>query len=28
LYDLLGVRWLIKRRERVPHAKEILSGPT
>jgi dolichol-phosphate mannosyltransferase len=28
LYDLFGVRWLIKRRVRVPHTKEILSDPT
>ncbi len=27
LSDLFGVRWLIKRRERVPHAKEILPAP-
>jgi dolichol-phosphate mannosyltransferase len=28
LYDLFGVHWLIKRREHVPQAKEILSDPT
>jgi hypothetical protein len=27
-YDLIGVRWLLKRRKHVPQAKELLHGPT